>query len=99
MPIHLRPQNLQETRRVAHRSTRREMLSQSAAGFGLLGLASALPAATVPIVHFPPKAKRVIFLFMNGAPSHVDTFDPKPALAKHEGEKPSGDLFKAAKAG
>ena len=33
--------------------------------------------------HFTPKAKRVIFLFMNGGPSHVDTFDPKPALAKH----------------
>ena len=36
---------------------------------------------------------------MNGAPSHVDTFDPKPALKKHEGEKPTGKLFKAAKAG
>src|SRR5947209_3567043 len=36
--------------------------------------------------HFPARAKRVIFLFMNGAPSHVDTFDPKPELAKHAGE-------------
>lgn len=36
----------------------------------------------------PPRAKRVIFLFMNGGPSHVDTFDPKPALAKHDGETP-----------
>jgi len=41
-------------------------------------------AAKVP--HFEAKAKRVIFLFMNGGPSHVDTFDPKPALAKHKGE-------------
>src|SRR5947209_5550379 len=36
--------------------------------------------------HFPAKAKRVIFLFMNGGPSHVDTFDPKPALAKYAGK-------------
>jgi hypothetical protein len=36
--------------------------------------------------HFPAKAKRIIFLFMNGGPSHVDTFDPKPALVKHNGE-------------
>lgn len=38
--------------------------------------------------HFPPKAKRVIFLFMNGGPSHVDTFDPKPSLAKYAGQSP-----------
>src|SRR4051812_27557300 len=37
--------------------------------------------------HFPPRATRVIFLFMNGGPSHVDTFDPKPALEKHRGEE------------
>src|SRR4051812_39704171 len=35
--------------------------------------------------HFPARAKHAIFLFMNGAPSHVDTFDPKPALEKHHG--------------
>jgi len=84
---------------------RREMLVQSAAGFGTLGLASAFGAnnafgaSTGGGFHFPAKAKRVIFLFMNGAPSHVDTFDPKPALADHEGEKPSGDLFKKTTAG
>lgn len=38
--------------------------------------------------HFPARAKRVIFLFMNGGPSHVDTFDPKPALAKYSGQSP-----------
>jgi hypothetical protein len=38
--------------------------------------------------HFPARAKRVIFLFMNGGPSHVDTFDPKPALEKHAGQSP-----------
>jgi hypothetical protein len=36
--------------------------------------------------HFPPRAKRVIFLFMNGGPSHVDTFDPKPMLEKYQGK-------------
>jgi hypothetical protein len=38
--------------------------------------------------HFPPRAKRVIMLFQNGGPSHVDLFDPKPELAKRQGEKP-----------
>jgi hypothetical protein len=57
--------------------TRREWLRRAGVGFGLLGLAGALSAAGRP--HFPARAKRVIFLFMNGGPSHVDTFDPKPA--------------------
>ena len=56
---------------------------------------STAPTQRVP--HFAPRAKRVIFLLMNGAPSHVDTFDPKPALKKHEGEQPSGKLYKASK--
>ena len=38
--------------------------------------------------HFPARAKRVIFLFMNGGPSHLDTFDPKPMLAKYAGQRP-----------
>ena len=42
--------------------------------------------------HFPAKAKHVIFLFMNGAPSHVDTFDPKPALTRFNGTPYRGDL-------
>jgi hypothetical protein len=49
--------------------------------------------------HFAPRAKRVICLFMNGGPSHVDTFDPKPALAKHEGEMPTGDTMRKKKGG
>jgi hypothetical protein len=44
--------------------------------------------------HFAPRAKRVIFLFLNGGPSHIDTFDPKPALKRFEGQQPSGKLFK-----
>ena len=41
--------------------------------------------------HFPAKAKHVVFLFMNGGPSQVDTFDPKPELAKHHGQAYTGD--------
>ena len=42
--------------------------------------------------HFPTKVKHCIFLFMNGAPSHVDTFDPKPLLTKYDGKPYSGQL-------
>jgi hypothetical protein len=42
--------------------------------------------------HFPAKAKHVVFLFMNGAPSQVDTFDPKPALTRYHGQPYKGDL-------
>jgi hypothetical protein len=50
--------------------------------------------------HFPAKAKRVIHLFMNGGPSHVDTFDPKPVLAKYAGQRlPSGNLRTERKTG
>jgi hypothetical protein len=44
--------------------------------------------------HFPARARRVIFLFMNGGPSHVDTFDPKPMLARQEGEPLSEAMIK-----
>ncbi len=90
--------------------TRRQLLQRSGAGFGLLGLTCALldagllSAATKAgkpsqAPHFAPRAKRVIFLFMNGGPSHVDTFDPKPALAKYEGEAPQGKLHKKPSGG
>ena len=39
--------------------------------------------------HFAPKAKRIIHLLMNGGPSHIDTFDPKPLLARYEGQRPA----------
>jgi hypothetical protein len=48
--------------------------------------ASTLNPLTPRKPHFPTKAKRVVFLFMNGGPSHVDTFDPKPSLAKYAGK-------------
>jgi hypothetical protein len=71
-------------------------LASVLAGEGLLGspVQAATSGASNPLApkppHFPPRAKRVIFLFMNGGPSQVDTFDPKPALAKYEGESKEG---------
>ena len=49
--------------------------------------------------NIPARAKRVIFLFLNGGPSHVDTFDPKPDLLKYEGQKPDGKLYRGKKGG
>ena len=76
--------------------SRREMIRRSGIGFGTAALGSLLadsaagerksPMAPQP-PHFTPKAKRVIHLFMNGGPSHVDTFAPKPALAKNAGKE------------
>lgn len=83
--------------------SRRQVLQRACAGFGMVGLASLLgpgaagASATSRGPHFAPRAKRVIFLFLNGGPSHVDTFDPKPALEKHAGEQPTGELYKASK--
>ena len=85
--------------------SRRAMLERSAGGFGMLGLMSLLGKKQLlnggPLaksaVHPAPRAKRVIFLFMNGGPSHVDTFDPKPALKRAEGEQPSGKLYRGSK--
>jgi hypothetical protein len=82
--------------------SRRQLLCRSASGLGLVALAGALDGAGLlssplqaatqsPMPHFAPRAKRMICLFMNGGPSHVDTFDPKPALQQHEGDIPSDD--------
>jgi hypothetical protein len=81
---------------VPSRCTRRAMLGQAAVGFGSLALASLVAgeaaaddainplAAAMP--HFAPRAKRIIFLFMSGGPSQVDTFDPKPLLTRDDGK-------------
>jgi hypothetical protein len=79
--------------------TRRELLRRTGMGFGALGLAQLLgtpiaraggPAELSPLApkspHFPARAQRVLHIFANGGPSHVDTFDPKPALAKYAGQ-------------
>jgi hypothetical protein len=75
-------------------SSRREFLWQSGGGLGGLALASMLGREPLladgvlgGTLHHPPKTKRVIQLFMGGAASHLDTFDFKPALIKHHGEK------------
>src|SRR5215467_3148399 len=81
--------------------TRRQFLFQTGGGFAGLALIDLLQrnasAATVsPLAakppHFPAKAKHCVFLFMNGAPSHLDTFDPKPALTKYNGTPYKGSL-------
>ena len=82
--------------------SRRRMLQTAGAGFGMLGLAGTMHGAgllanATPSPHFVPKAKRVIFLFMNGAPSHVDTFDPKPKLKEYAGKQPGGKLYRKNK--
>lgn len=69
--------------------SRRDMLHQSALGFGSLALTSLLQAEN-PLAakrpHFRPRAKRVIFLFMKGGPSQVDTFEHKPLLQRDHGK-------------
>lgn len=71
---------------------RRTALRRLGGGLGSLGFASALQAAgDLPTgSHFPPRAKRVIHLFMNGGPFGPDFFDPKPALTKYQGQRPPG---------
>lgn len=74
-------------------ATRRQLLQQSAGGFGALALAGlmtktsdAVSPASVPRPHSQPKARSVIFLYMDGGPSQVDTFDPKPRLTAEHGQ-------------
>ena len=96
--------------------SRRELLKKSAIGFGNLALLSMLneeskaASSKDPLApkqpHFTPRAKRVIFLFMKGGPSHMDTFDYKPQLQKYDGKPlpfdkprvqfaPTGNLLKS----
>ena len=77
--------------------TRRQWLNQTGAGFGSIALASLLrrdgygaDRSSSPLVaatpHYTPRIRSVIFLFMYGGPSHIDLFDPKPTLAKYDGQ-------------
>ena len=88
--------------------TRRDLLHRSALGLGSLALGGILGddrlgAAENPLLsrggHFPGKAKRVIHFFLNGGPSHVDTFDPKPALARYAGKPLATTLTTERKTG
>ena len=81
--------------------TRRDLLTRGGMGIGGLGLGALLSDALSPQAradasvsplaprtpHFAPRAKRIIHPFMNGGPSHIDTFDPKPALQKYAGKE------------
>src|SRR5712671_6415665 len=92
--------------RFARPTSRREFLGRAGAGLGLVALADLLagtsgaaeivkaanPLAVRP-PHYAAKAKSVIWLFMEGAPSAVDLFDPKPELDKNNGKKISIDVF------
>ena len=67
---------------------RRDWLCRAANGFGGMALMQMLAqAATKNGTHHPAKAKAVIFLFMDGGPSQMDTFDPKPRLRTDHGKK------------
>jgi len=85
--------------------SRRQMLLQAGSGFGAVALAALLaeesrggvtaspaPGLAARVAHRPAQAKHVIFLFMEGGPSHLDTFDPKPELQKLAG-RPLPDRF------
>ncbi len=90
--------------------SRRELLTKTGTGLGMLALAGILAddAGAAPALdplapkapHFKAKAKHVVHLFMNGGPSQVDTFDPKPALDKYHGKPlPSTNLRTERKTG
>src|SRR6187399_845184 len=89
--------------------SRRDLLNRCGMGLGAVGLATLLGDASSlaraadaagyvnPLApkspHFPGSVKRVVHFFLNGGPSHVDTFDPKPALEKYAGKPvPGGNL-------
>ncbi len=81
----------------ADRVTRRDILGHSALGLGGIALAwllhrdaPAAEGAALPGPHFPPKAKRIVHIFAPGGVSHVDTFDYKPDLIRHDGEELTG---------
>jgi Protein of unknown function (DUF1501) len=88
-------------------TTRREALCRIGNGFGMMafagmlgqslakaGLSGADGSVIVPKLDHPQRVKRIIFLFMNGGMSHVDTFDPKPALEKYDGKPLPGGAIK-----
>ncbi|MFN5078192.1 MAG: DUF1501 domain-containing protein [Planctomyces sp.] len=93
--------------------SRRSALASSGLGLGSLALADLLQADSPPAAaasatasalaqrqpHFTPKAKRVVHFFLNGGPSHVDTFDPKPALARFSNRTVSDNLLTERKPG
>ena len=77
--------------RMNQQINRRQAISNAGSGFGALALATMLQSdaqadGVINVLHHPPKAKRVVQLFMAGAASHLDLWDHKPELEKHHGE-------------
>src|SRR5437016_4578325 len=81
-------EKMRNPKHIAQNITRRDLLFKAGAGFGAVALSALLAeetaGATVP--QFPATAKSVIWLFMEGGPSHIDLFDPKPELLKLAGK-------------
>jgi hypothetical protein len=81
---------------MTNRFSRRELIQSLCGGIGAVGLSALLseqvgcaaPLGLYTGPRLPVKAKHVICLFMTGGPSHVDLFDPKPALVKYQGQRP-----------
>src|SRR3954471_7758329 len=82
--------------------TRREALCRIGNGFGMMAFASTVAGSLAQAesgTHHPPRAKRVIFLFMNGGLSQVDSFDPKPALEKYHNQPMPSEVKTERKTG
>ena len=104
MPSRFSPFSSQSSHRPS--LSRRDFLTRSGLGLGALSLQTLgdLPTATTtgssisPLAarspHFAPRARRVVHFFLNGGPSQVDTFDPKPALAKYAGQPLPGQYLR-----
>ncbi|MEY4324576.1 MAG: hypothetical protein RIS24_747, partial [Verrucomicrobiota bacterium] len=98
--------NMKPEDSIALHLTRRHFFARGARGIGAAALASLLgssrsAATEVPglpkdarVLHQPPRAKRVIYLFQSGAPSHLDLFDPKPRLVQMNGKPMPESLTK-----
>ncbi len=100
---------MNEQQRMQRHFNRRWFFEQCGIGLGSLALGTLLgegtlaaPAATDPLApkqpHHRPRAKHVIFLFQAGAPSHLELFDNKPELAKHDGKLPPAELIEGYRA-
>ena len=81
---------------LAHEVTRRQLLRRAPLALGSVALASMCRGESTQgpdLRQFAPRAKRVIYLFMSGGPSHVDTFDPKPILTERHGQEMPPELI------
>ncbi len=83
-----------------HETTRRHFFSECGVGLGKIALATMLAgarpatASLLPPPHFRARAKHIIYLFMAGAPSQIDLFDPKPTLTKYDGDAMPAEIVK-----